>query len=66
MGKGILVNFLDILFVSSFTSSSAGFSEFDSWNVILFQIKDFVRNIKETALVKYFTKVIASPDFSWS
>ena len=52
MEKGILVNFLEILFVSSFTTGSVKFSEFDSHNVILFQIKIFGRNTKETRLVR--------------
>ena len=52
--------FLEILFVSSFTTRSARFSEFDSRNVTLFQIKVFVRNIKETAPAKYFIKVTAA------
>ena len=47
--KGILVQFLEILFVRLFTTSSARFSEFDSQNVILFQIKVFGRNIKDYA-----------------
>ena len=35
--------FFDIFFVNSFTSSFARFSEFDSLNPILFQIKVFGR-----------------------
>ena len=46
--------FFEILFVSSFTTSSAGFGKFDIQNVILFQIKVFGRNIKETTLAKFF------------
>ena len=42
----------EIIFVSSFTTSSAGFSKFDSQSVILFQIKVFGRNIKETTPVR--------------
>ena len=57
--KGILVQFLEILFVRLFTTSSARFSEFDSQNVILFQIKVFGRNIKKTTLARYFIKVMA-------
>ena len=62
--KGILVNFLDLLFGSSFTSSSAGFSEFDNQNVLLFQIKVFSRKIKEIKLARYFIKVTARPSLS--
>ena len=40
-----------MLFIRSFTITSARFSEFDDGNMILFQIKVFGRNIKETALV---------------
>ena len=55
---------MEILFVSSFTTSSARFSEFDSRNVILFQIKVFGRYIKETTLIRYFIKVTARPSFT--
>ena len=62
--KGTLINFfLEILFISSFSTNSARFSEFDAGNVILFQIKVFGRNIKETALTRYFIKVTARPSF---
>ena len=63
MEKGILVNFLDILFVSSFTTNSTRFSNFDIRNMILFQMKGFGRNIKETTLARYFIKVTARPSF---
>ena len=62
--KEISVNFLEIFFVRSFTISSARFSEFDSRNVILFQIKVFGSNIKETTLARYFIKVAARPSFT--
>ena len=61
IGKGRLVIFLEILFVVSFTTSSARFSKFDRQNVILFEIKVFGRNIKETMLARYFVKVTARP-----
>ena len=61
--KGILVNFLEILLVSSFTTSSARFTECDSKNVIFFQIKVFDRNIKETTLARYFIRLTARPSF---
>ena len=63
MEKGILVNFLDILFVSSFTTNSTRFSNFDIRNMILFQMKVFGRNIKETTLSRYFIKVTGRPSF---
>ena len=50
--------------MSSFSTSSAKFSEFDAWNMILFQIKVFGRNIKMTTLAKYFIKVTAWPGFT--
>ena len=49
--------------LSSFTTSSARYSEFDARNVILFQFKVFDRNIKETMLARYFIKVTARPSF---
>ena len=55
--KGILVIFFEILFISSFFTSSAKFSEFDAKNVILFQVKVYGRNIKGTNLAKNFIKV---------
>ena len=58
--RGILV----ILFIGSFTTSSARFSEFDTGNIILFQIKVFARNIKETTLARYFIKVNARHSFT--
>ena len=61
--KGILVNFLEILFISGFFTSTARFSKFDAENVILFQIKVFDRNIKETTLERYFIKVTTRPRF---
>ena len=50
-----------VFFVSSFTTSSANFSKSDSRNVILFQIKRFDRNFKETTLASYFMNVTARP-----
>ena len=47
--------------MGSFTTSSGRFSKLDPGNMILFQIKVFVRNIKETTLAKYFIKVTARP-----
>ena len=67
MEKGILAIFFfffEILFISSFFTSSARFSKFDVGNVILFQIKAFGRNFKETALATSFIKVTAHPSFT--
>ena len=49
--------FLEKLFISSLSTSSAKLYEFDAGNVVLFQIKVFGRNIKETTLIGYFIKV---------
>ena len=54
----------EILFVRSFTTSSAEFSEFDSRNMILLQIKGFGRNIKETTLATYSLKLTARSTFT--
>ena len=51
--------------MSSFSTSSAKFSKFDAGKVLLFQIKVFGRNIKETMLARYFIKVTARPGFTW-
>ena len=59
--KGI---FFEILFISLFTTSSGRFNKFNAGNVILFQIKLFDRNIKETMLERYFIKVTARPSFT--
>ena len=53
-----------MLFIGSFTIISARFSKFDAGNVILFQIKVFGRNIKETTLARYFIKVTTRPSFT--
>ena len=50
--------------MSAFSTSSAKFSKFDAGNVILFQIKVFGRNIKETTLARYFIKVTSRPGFT--
>ena len=56
--------FFGILFISSFFISSANFSKFDAGNVILFQIKVFGRNIKETTLARYLIKVTEYRSFT--
>ena len=53
--KGVLVNCLETLFISSFATSSAKFNEFNGRNLILFKIKVFGRNIKETTLARQVT-----------
>ena len=63
-GKKSVSKFLEILFVSSFSTSFAKFSEFDAGNVILFPIKVFGRNIKETTLARYFIKLAPRPSFT--
>ena len=50
-----------MLFISSFLATSAKFNKFDAGNVVLFQVKVFGRNIKETYLARYFRKVTAHP-----
>ena len=45
-------------FISSFFTSSAKFSKIDGGNVILFQIKDFGINIKETTLAKLLAELL--------
>ena len=55
---------MQILFISSFSTYSAKFSEFDAVNVILFQIKVFGRNTKGTRLARHFIKVTARPSFA--
>ena len=50
--------------MSSFSTSPAGFSKFNSGNVILFQIKVYARNVKEITPPKYFIKVTERPSFT--
>ena len=50
--------------MSSFFTNSAKFSKFHAEKVILFQIKVFCKNIKETTLARYFIKVTAHPSFT--
>ena len=61
--KNIVTFFRETLckFINHQDSLTARFSKFNSQNVILFQIKLFVRNIKETTLGRYFIKVTACP-----
>ena len=54
---------MEILFVSSFTASSARLSKFDSRSMILVLINVFGRNSKEITLARYFIKV-AWPSFT--
>ena len=62
--KGILVIFLQILFIGSFTTICARFNVFYAGNVVLFQIKANTRNIEETTLAMYFIKVTMRPSFT--
>ena len=55
---------MEILFIISFSTSSAKFSKFDAANVILFQMKVFGRNIKEITLGRYFIKVTTRPNLN--
>ena len=50
--------------MASFTTSSARFSLFDARDVILFQIKTFGRNMKETTLARYYIKVTTRSSFT--
>ena len=63
--KGIFVIFIEKLFISSYTTITARVSECDAENVILFQIEDFGRNVKDTPFARYFIKVAAHPSFKW-
>ena len=56
--------FLKNLFISSFTTSPARFSDYDVTNLILLEIHVYGRNIKETALARYSIKVTARPSFA--
>ena len=64
IGKGISANFFVDTLHRLITTSSARFSEFDPGDVILFQIKVFARNIKETMPANYFIKITAHPSFT--
>ena len=61
---GVFFRNIGKLIMSSFFTSSAKFSEFDAGNVILFQIKVFGRNMKETTLARFFKKVTARTSFT--
>ena len=49
------------MYIGSFFTSFANFSEFDVGNMISFQIKVFDGNIKQAKLARYFIKVTARP-----
>ena len=55
---------MEILFISSFSAGSAKFSQVDAGNVVLFQIKDFGKYIKETTPARYFIEVTVCPIFT--
>ena len=52
-----------MIFITSFSNSPVRFNEFDGGNVILFPIKVFGSNIKETTLTRYFIKGTTRPSF---
>ena len=52
--------FLEILFLSLFTISSGKFIKVDASNAILFQNKDFSKNIKDTMVASFFTKALCN------
>ena len=49
--------FVEIFFLSSFTTSSGKFNKFDARDAILFQIQIFAKKIEKIMLPSYFTKV---------
>ena len=53
--------FLEIHFFSLFTTKSGKFSKFVASTAILSQIKVFCKNIGDTTLASYSTKVAAPP-----
>ena len=55
---------MEILFVSSFNTSSERFSKFDIRNVVLLKIKVSPTNIKETTLARYFIKLTVHLSFT--
>ena len=52
----ILLNILGERILSLFPSSFLRFRKLEAGNTILFQIKDFVRKVKETTLLMYLAK----------
>ena len=60
----MLMTFFRILFISSFTTNSSRFSKFDSRDAILFRVKVFGRNIKETTLAWFFIQLTVLPSFA--
>ena len=59
-----MVNFLEIFFINSITTSSLKFSKYAAGSVILLQIKNFDRNIKEAVLAKFYIKVTSRTSFT--
>ena len=55
--KGLIVKFLETVFASSFCTNSVKFREFDTRNLVLFQIKVFGVNIKETTLERVIRRI---------
>ena len=56
--------FFEIVFISSLTTNSERFREFDARNTILLQIKVSGGKIKETTQARYLIKVIPRPSFT--
>ena len=61
MENGILLNFFVNTLHRLIYHQLWKISQFNAGNMILFQIKVFARNKKETTLARYFIKVTAHP-----
>ena len=62
--KGRLVFFFENTLDKLIYHQLCKISKSDAGNVILFQIKAFGRNVKDTVLARYFKKVTARPIFT--
>ena len=60
--KEILIFIFEILVISSLTTNSAKFNEFNAGNVIQIKVSD--ESIKRTTLERCFMKVTARPSFT--
>ena len=63
MEKGILVIFFGDTLHKLIFYRLCKIQQINAGNLILYQIKVFGRNIKETTLARHFIKVIARPRF---
>lgn len=54
---------MHIVFFGSLNTNSSSLDDFDARNDTLFQVKVFVKKIKENALGRYFVKVTAYSSF---